>query len=96
MTSSEIIQKLRSELPIMRQQFGVDEIGLFGSYARNEQNEESDIDVLVKFRQPELKALIGLLEFLEKKFSKKIDIVTDGKQLSDRFRKMVKSEIIYA
>jgi len=96
MTSTEIIVKLREELPVMRQRFGVDAIGLFGSYARNEQKDNSDIDVLVKFRQPELRALVGLLDFLESLFSRKVDIVTDGKQLSERFRRMVKSEIIYA
>jgi uncharacterized protein len=96
MTSAEIIQKLRNEKPLMRQQFGVDEIGLFGSYARNEQKENSDIDVLVKFSQPQLKTLIGLLDFLESAFSRKVDIVTDGKQLSERFKKMIKTEIIYA
>lgn len=96
MTSNEIIQKLRDEMPLMRQRFGVDTIGLFGSYARNEQNDNSDIDVLVKFRQPELKALIGLLDYMESLFSRKVDIVADGKQLSERFRRMIKSEIIYA
>lgn len=83
-------------MPLMRQQYGVDSIGIFGSYSRNEQTETSDIDVLVKFSKPELKSLIGLLTFLEKRFSKKIDIVTEGKQLSQRFRKQVESEIIYA
>ncbi len=96
MTSAQIIEILRNEMPLLRQQFGVDEIGLFGSYARNEQNENSDIDVLVKFRNPQLKTLIGLLNFLESTFSRKVDIVADGKQLSERFRRMVKSEIIYA
>lgn len=83
-------------MPVIRQQFGVDAIGLFGSYARNEQKTDSDIDVLVKFRQPELKSLVGLLDFLESAFGKKVDIVTDGKQLSERFRKLVDAEIIYA
>lgn len=83
-------------MPLMRQQYGVDSIGIFGSYSRNEQTETSDIDVLVKFSNPQLKSLIGLLTFLEKRFSKKIDIVTEGNQLSQRFRKQVESEIIYA
>lgn len=96
MQSNEIINELRKDLPTMQNLFGVEQIGLFGSYARNEQTESSDIDVLVKFREPQLKSLIGLLDFLENKFSKKIDIVTEGKQLSERFRRMVKSEIIYA
>jgi predicted nucleotidyltransferase len=96
MTSAEIIKTLREQMPLMRQQFSVDQIGLFGSYSRNEQNENSDIDVLVKFNKHELKSLIGLLDFLEARLQKKVDIVTDGKQLSERFKKHVQSEIIYA
>ena len=96
MKSVEIIAALRIDLPMMKSRFGVEEIGLFGSYARNEERENSDIDVLVKFREPALKPLIGLLDFLENKFKKKVDIVTEGKQLSERFRAMIKSEIIYA
>ncbi len=96
MNSGEIMTTLRAELPMMKSHFGVEEIGLFGSYARNEGHENSDIDVLVKFREPALKPLIGLLDFLENRFNKKVDIVTDGKQLSERFRTMIKTEIIYA
>jgi predicted nucleotidyltransferase len=96
MKSVEIIKALRNDLPIMKSRFGVEKIGLFGSYARNEERENSDIDVLVKFREPALKSLIGLLDFLEAKFKRKVDIVTEGKQLSERFRAMIKSEIIYA
>ena len=96
MKSFEIIALLRADLSLMQSRFGVEQIGLFGSYARNEEHENSDIDVLVKFREPALKSLIGLLDFLEDKFKKKVDIVTEGKQLSERFRALIKSEIIYA
>ncbi|MBI2591144.1 MAG: nucleotidyltransferase family protein [Candidatus Brennerbacteria bacterium] len=40
--------------------FSVKEIAIFGSYARNEQNEESDLDLLIDFKEP-----IGLLKFIE-------------------------------
>lgn len=40
--------------------FNVQEIGIFGSYARNEQDKESDIDLLIDFKEP-----IGLLKFIE-------------------------------
>lgn len=80
---------------MLSEKFGVDEIALFGSYARNEQRENSDIDVIVKFREPKLNALVGLLDFLENKFRKKVDITTEGKQLSERFRKLTKPELIY-
>jgi predicted nucleotidyltransferase len=92
----QIIAALQLDKELMSEKFGVDEIGLFGSYARNEQTEDSDIDVLIKLREPKLKALIGVLDFLESKFQKKVDLVTDGRQLSERFRRMIKAEIVYA
>lgn len=52
MKSQEIINKLREEMPVMKAKFGVEEIGLFGSYARNEIKIESDLDLLVKLREP--------------------------------------------
>ena len=48
MSSTELIKKLDEAMPRLRSQFGVDEIGLFGSQVRNEAKENSDIDVLVK------------------------------------------------
>ena len=57
--------------------FGVSSLVLFGSYARNEQTKESDIDFLVEFR-PEKYSIdnhLGLLYFLEELFNKKIDLV---------------------
>jgi len=40
----EVIQKHKNEL---REQYGLKEIGIFGSYVRGEQNDESDLDILV-------------------------------------------------
>ena len=95
MTREEIIVALKLDKPYLFEKFGVEEIALFGSYARNEQKEDSDIDVLVKLREPKLKPLIGVLEFLENKFHKKIDITTKHNYLSQRFWNVVNDDIIY-
>ncbi len=57
--------------------FGVKEIGLFGSYLKNEQNEESDIDILVEFYEGKktFDNYMGLKFFLEELFDKKVDLV---------------------
>jgi len=91
-----IIQELRTELPKLQKEFGVKSIGLFGSYARKDETEESDLDFLVEITPPLTKNYFGLLSFLEQKFSTKVDLVTTGKHLSERFLKQVESEIIYA
>ena len=53
-------------------------IGLFGSYARNEETENSDIDLLYEFNYPKFSLfdLIGLKETLNKKLNKPVDLVS--------------------
>ena len=76
--------------------YGVKSLAIFGSVARNEATEESDIDILVEFGQP-----VGLFEFvrikarLEKILNRPVDLVTPEalkKQLKERILK----EAIYA
>ena len=45
----DLLDRLRSEQPLLRQRFGVRRIGLFGSEARGTSHPESDLDVLVEF-----------------------------------------------
>lgn len=59
-------------------EFGVQRLGLFGSFVRGEQNEESDVDVLVEF-EPEKKtfdAFIQLSFFLEDLLQRRVELVT--------------------
>ena len=51
---------LRQQLPLLRDRYGVESLGLFGSYVRGEAGSESDLDVLVRFRRTP-----GLLRFVE-------------------------------
>jgi len=59
--------------------FGVLRVGVFGSYARNEQNLQSDIDLLVKFKNaPSLLQLIKIENDLSEKLGFKVDLITEG------------------
>ena len=91
-----MLNVLRKEKPFLEKEFGVEEIALFGSYARGDQTEESDIDILVKVREMKFKTLARLLIYLEGKLQHKIDLISKGPHLSDRFYKIVNKSIIYA
>lgn len=95
LSKNTIIETLKTEKPYLQKEFGVDEIGLFGSYARGEQNENSDIDILVKLRQPKYLWLAGLHLFLEEKFGKKVELVRLGDYLGERFLNRIKNDIVY-
>lgn len=56
----QIVQRLRRHEKILREQFGVRSLALFGSAARNEAGGESDIDLLVEFDRP-----VGFFEFFD-------------------------------
>ena len=76
MTRDEIEKLLRKHKPILRERYYVSKIGLFGSYVRNEQTEQSDVDILVDFDGPVAFEFLDLKEYLETLFKKRVDLAT--------------------
>ena len=78
-TLEEIRAQLEVLKPVLREKYGVETIGVFGSYVRGEQTKKSDVDVLVVFSEA---ARVGFFEFLEleeflsNKLGVKVDLVT--------------------
>lgn len=91
----EIQQQLRQRKELFRQKYRITEIGIFGSYARGEQTESSDVDVLVDYEQaPTLLKLVELRDDLSRLMGVKVDVVTK-KGLKPRIRDRVLAEVIY-
>lgn len=69
------IRSVRAEL----NRLGVRSVKLFGSAARDEMGPESDVDVLVEFREPpSLRPYLGTLEVLERVVGRRVDMATPG------------------
>ncbi len=81
----------------MLEQFGVKRIGLFGSYVKNQQNEESDLDFLVEFKKGEktFQNFKDLVYFLEELFKIEVEIVTT-EALSPYLKPHIIQEVEYA
>ncbi len=73
-TKDEILKILEQEKAVLRQ-YGVKRLGLFGSYARGEATEQSDLDFVVEFERKSFDGYMDLREFLEKRFQCRIDLV---------------------
>ena len=95
MEREQIIETLKHDLPDLRSKYGADAIALFGSYARNEQKPDSDIDILVRMQSPDYSNLMALQRFLESRLNHKIDLVRMGTHLSPRFFAIAGKDIIY-
>jgi predicted nucleotidyltransferase len=93
-----IIETLKNQYQTLSEQFGIERIGLFGSMARGNETEDSDIDLLVELNKPLGFKFTLLVESLEAIFNQKVDVITkDGleniriKRVSDS----IKKDIIY-
>jgi len=74
--------------------YGISNIAIFGSYARNQQTPESDIDILVEFKKPIGAEFIDLADELETLLSQKVDLVSKG-GLKQRYLNAIEKELLY-
>jgi predicted nucleotidyltransferase len=76
-------------------EYGIERMGIFGSVARNEQKEDSDVDVYYEGPAMSLAGSVRLLEDLEKLFGTRVDIIREHKYLKPEFVNRLKKDIIY-
>jgi len=94
-TRRKIENILRKHKQELKKRFKLKEIGIFGSFVRDEQKKRSDIDILVEFEKP-----IGLFEFMDleeylmKILGAKVDLVSK-KALKPRIGKRILQEVVY-
>jgi len=69
--------------------FGVRELGVFGSFARGDQTEKSDVDVLVDLEKHTFHAYMDLLFFLEDLFGRKVDLV-----MKDTIKPIIRNRVL--
>ena len=93
-----IINKLRDQYPILADKFGVKKIGLFGSLARGDETDNSDIDLVVELSKPLGFKFMSLVESLENIFNRRVDLLTKDGLDNIRVEKVsdsIKKDIIY-
>ncbi len=94
-TRNEILLKLKELKPTLYHDFAVREIGLFGSFSDETNNEESDIDLLVELERPIGWKFFTLQIYLENTFNRKIDLVTKN-ALKEQIREGILKQVKYA
>ena len=91
----EILDILRSCKKILSAEYGVLEIGVFGSVARDEIDEKSDIDIVIRVPAPDFFMLAGIKNLLQDRFLKSVDIVTYRTGMNQLLKKRIDDEVIY-
>ena len=93
MQRQEVIDFLRSNKKLLRDKYRVSKIGIFGSYAREQNTDDSDIDIIVSMPS-DFDNYYNLKEFLEQQLNSKIDLALE-KNIRNLIRRKIQDEVIY-
>jgi len=94
-TKNEYLHKLRQFKQQYSEEYGIERIGIFGSTARGEQTEKSDIDIYYEGKSLGLKSMVDLPMQLEESFGMPVDVVRKHNNLRPAFVKRIMRDIIY-
>jgi predicted nucleotidyltransferase len=93
--AEDIREELAALKPQLQERYPIDDLGVFGSYARGEQQPDSDLDVIVTFEEPvTLFDLVRLEEELTRRLDITVDLVT-GDSLKPRVATRVAEDVVY-
>lgn len=94
-TLEEIQQWFVQNKSLLQERYKVRELGVFGSYVRQEQTETSDVDVLVEFFEtPSLLKFVNLENYLSDNLGVKVDLVHKA-GLKPRIGERILAEVVY-
>jgi len=95
MANMQVLNILKKEKSILSNKFGIEELALFGSYARGDESPDSDVDLLVSFKEIDFNKLMGAYIYIEKLLGKKVDFIRKGPHVTEQFLNRIKKDIIY-
>ena len=94
MNRDQLIEVLKEHKPTLAQRFGVVELALFGSFARDEAARDSDVDILVRFGEPpHWRQYFGAQAFLEELLGCPVDMATH-QELREEIKPFVEREAV--
>ena len=95
LSKETILQYLKEYKALKKDSYSILKIGIFGSYARDEANENSDIDIVVDFEKADLFNQIGIMQELEEKFNKHVDVIALWKHMNPKLLSRIQRDAIY-
>lgn len=93
-TLETIVEKLRAYKPELQRKYPISKLGVFGSYARGEAGENSDIDVAVEFSGPMGLNFVAMANEIEDLFGIKVDVVPK-RSINPSYLASVEKDILY-
>ena len=92
---NEVIEILRRHKSLFAERYGVTELGIFGSIARGETTPESDVDVVVQMREPNLFFMVHIKDALEEAFHQHVDIIQYREKMNPFLKQRIDRDAMY-
>ena len=96
MSANDIIPILREYKIKNRDKYHIINIGVFGSSARRDMDEHSDVDIVVELESPDMFHLIGIKQDLEEQLNRPVDILRYREKMNASLKRRIEREAIYA
>lgn len=96
MNTADYLQLLRQYKASASEKYGIKRIGIFGSVARGEQTEASDVDIVVSLAKPRLFNLVHIKDDLQHLFGRPVDIVRERDNMDILLKNCIQRDGIYA
>ncbi len=96
MGKQDILKILHLYKKEVANEYKILKLGIFGSVARGEANEESDVDIVIRISEPDFFMLAGIKNDLEDRLKKSVDIITYTDSMNSFLRKRIDHEAVYA
>ena len=91
LTREKAVKLLQETHPYLAAEFGVSKIGLFGSYAKGQSDETSDVDIIVEFERPIGFRFVELVDYLENLLGRRVDVLTPAGIQNIRIKQVARS-----
>ncbi len=96
LTQQEILDYLKKYKALKKDEYSINKLGIFGSYARGDAHDGSDIDVVVDFDKPDLFNQVGIMQELREKFNTEVDVIALWKRMNPKLLSRIQRDAIYA
>jgi uncharacterized protein len=95
MNRAEILEIIRQYKQENSEKYGINAIGVFGSYARDMASEDSDVDIVIETREPDLYKMVHIKEDLEQRLNRPVDIVRKREKMNPYLKKRIERDAEY-
>ena len=92
---NEVIAVLKRHKPLFEQQYGVTALGIFGSVARDEAAPDSDLDIVIRMKEPRLFYMVHIKEALEDEFGRPVDVIHYRETMNPFLKQRIDRDAVY-